>query len=151
MLTRIITGIVGIALMAFIIQTGGTLFAASVLVLSLVAWFEYVQAFSHKGGNLTFVLGLISLVLLWGCAWLGNAEEFMAVSLFILLIVLLESVLLHGRVPFDGACISIAGIFYVGFPFSHLLMLRFLREGYDRTQACSLQCHRRRDHMRKLL
>lgn len=129
MIVRVITGLVGIALAAFVIQTGGWVFSAFALLLSLVGWYEFTSAFSQNGTGTTFFTGILGLVLLWGCAWLGNAEEFMAVSLFILLIVLLESVLLHGRVPFDGACISIAGIFYVGFPFSHLLMLRFLREG----------------------
>ena len=75
MLTRIITGVVGIALAAFIIQTGGALFSAFALVLSLVAWFEYVRAFAHKGVRGAFVLGALGLVLLWGCAWLGNAED----------------------------------------------------------------------------
>ena len=126
MLTRIITGIVGIALMAFIIQTGGTLFAASVLVLSLVAWFEYVQAFSHRGGNLTFVLGLISLVLLWGCAWLGNDGEMLLVISGTVLLILLASVLLHGRISFVDACTSIAGILYFGLSFGYVVQLRFL-------------------------
>ena len=105
MLTRIITGVVGIALAAFVIQTGGTLFAAFALVLSLLAWFEYVRAFAHLGHRLTFVLGLVFLVLLWGCAWLGSAEETMAVTTAGVLLLLLVSVLLHGRVTFQArAC-----------------------------------------------
>ncbi len=129
MIVRIITGIVGIALAAFVIQQGGWVFSAFALVLSIVGWYEFSAAFARKGIATTFFTGILGLVLLWGCAWLGNAEEFMAVSLFLLLIVLLESVLLRGMVYFDGACISIAGIFYVGFPFAHLVMLRFLQEG----------------------
>ena len=128
MIARVITGIVGIALAAFVIQTGGWVFSAFALILSLAGWYEFAAAFSRNGMVTSFFTGILGLVLLWGCAWLGNAEEFMAVSIFILLVVLLETVLLHGRISFDGACISIAGIFYVGFPFAHLLMLRFLRE-----------------------
>lgn len=125
MLTRIITGIIGIALIAFIIQTGGALFAGSVLVLALLAWFEYVRAFSHNGGNLTFISGLAGIALLWGCAWLGNTDEFMAVVSGVVLIILLESVLLHGRVSFVDACTSIAGVLYFGISFSYMLQLRF--------------------------
>ncbi len=125
MLTRIITGIVGIALMTFIIQTGGTLFAGAVLVLSLVAWFEYAQAFSHKGGNLTFFTGLVALVLIWGCGWLGNTDEMLAVVSGTVLLLLLETVLLHGRITFVDACTSIAGILYFGLSFSYVVQLRF--------------------------
>ena len=126
MFTRIITGVVGIALAALIIQMGGALFAGFALVLSLIAWFEYARAFHKKGMNITFITGIIGLFLLWGCAWLGNAEETMAVSTGIVLVVLLESVLLHGRVSFVDACTSAAGIFYFGYPFAHMVMLRFL-------------------------
>lgn len=126
MLTRIITGVVGIALAAFVIQTGGALFAGFALVLSILAWFEYARAFHRKGSNLTFLTGILGLFLLWGCAWLGNADESMAVTPGIVLIVLLESVLLHGRVSFVDACTSVAGILYLGLPFAHMVMLRGL-------------------------
>ena len=129
MLTRIITGVVGIALAAFIIQTGGALFSAFALVLSLVAWLEYVRAFAHKGIRGAFVLGALGLVLLWGCAWLGNAEETMAVTTGIVLLILLESVLLHGRFSFEDAAVSVAGVLYFGYPFAHMVLLRFAGEG----------------------
>lgn len=126
MFTRIITGVVGIALAALVIQTGGTLFAGFALLLAVVAWFEYARAFRRKGSNLTFLTGILGIFLLWGCAWLGNAEESMAVTTFIVLLVLLESVLLHGRVSFVDACTSAAGILYLGLPFAHMVMLRGL-------------------------
>ena len=95
-------------------------------MLSILAWFEYARAFHRKGSNLTFLTGILGLFLLWGCAWLGNAEESMAVTTGIVLIVLLESVLLHGRVSFVDACTSVAGILYLGLPFAHMVMLRGL-------------------------
>ena len=57
MLVRIITGIVGIGLAAFVIQSGGLLFAACGLVLALCAWFEYCNAFSRKGYSPAFLIG----------------------------------------------------------------------------------------------
>ena len=129
MIVRVITGIVGIALAAFVIQAGGWMFSAFALLLSLLAWCEFAAAFSQKGIRLTLGTGILGLLLLWGCAWLGNAEEFMAVSMFLVLVVLLEAVLLHGRISFHGACTSIAGMFYVGLPFAHLILLRSFRDG----------------------
>lgn len=126
MLTRIITGVIGIVLAAAVIQMGGALFAGFALLLSLLAWFEYTRAFARKGERLTFLLGIVGLVLLWGCAWLGNADEMVAVSTGIVLVVLLMAVLLHGRVSFPAACLSVGGILYFGYPFGHMVMLRFL-------------------------
>jgi len=124
-ITRILTGIVGIAMAAFIIQTGGWLFAGFALLLSLIGWYEYSHAFAYKGIRTTFFLGILGLFLLWGCSWLGNAEELMAVTTGITLVTLLMTVLLHGRIPATHACVSVAGVLYLGLPFGHLVMLRF--------------------------
>lgn len=48
----------------------------------------------------------------------------MAVTTGIVLFALLLTVLLHGRIPVPDACASVAGIFYIGLPFGHLVMLR---------------------------
>lgn len=125
MVTRIITGIVGIALAAFVIQSGGWIFAAVIMLLSLVGWHEFARAFAHNGQPTSYFTGMLALLLFGGCAWIGSTDEFMAVSMFVVLIVLAEAVLLHGSFSIEEACISIAGIFYVGFAFSHLILLRF--------------------------
>ena len=103
MITRIITGVIGIALAAFIIQTGGTLFAGFALVLSLVAWFEYARAFSERGMALTMVTGFLGLALLWYAGWQGNAELMVAASALIVLVVLLGlSLALGAGLPGTG-------------------------------------------------
>ena len=37
---------------------------------------------------------------------------------------LLVSVLLHGRVTFQAASLSVAGVLYFGLPFAHMVLLR---------------------------
>ena len=124
MLTRIITGVVGIALAACVIQTGGLLFALAALLLAILAWVEYVKAFRQKGEHLTFLLGLVGLVGLWGSAWLGLAEAQTAVVTLVVLTIFLETVLLHDKVSFPAAALSAAGVMYLGLPFAHLISLR---------------------------
>lgn len=128
MVTRIITGIVGIALAAFVIQTGGWVFAAVVLLLSLIGWHEFARAFAHNGQPASYFTGMIALIFMLGCAWMGSSDEFMAVATLTMLLVFAEAVLFHGRFSVESACISAAGIFYVGFAFSHLLLLRFWQD-----------------------
>lgn len=134
MVTRILTGIVGIALAAFIIQTGDWPFAAFALVLPLIGWYEYSKAFIKKGLRTAFILGILGITLIWGCAWLGNMEEMVAVVTGITLVTLLLTVFLHGRISPVEAGISVGGILYVGIPFAHLVMLRFLDDRVIATQ-----------------
>jgi phosphatidate cytidylyltransferase len=124
LLLRIITGVVGIALAAVVIQTGGYVFAGAVILLSLIGWHEYARAFMHHGDPIAYFAGMIILLLLGGCAWLGTSDEFLAVATLGMLFIFMEAVLLHRRFSIASASLSVAGIFYVGFSFSHLLLLR---------------------------
>ena len=65
MVTRIITGVVGIVAAAFIIQTGGVVFAGFALLLSLLTYFEYTRAFQNIGKDPMFILGCLSIVAVW--------------------------------------------------------------------------------------
>ena len=124
MIIRIITGILGIALAAFVIQKGGALFAGFSLVLGFLAWFEYVRAFSERGLHLTFFTGIFGIALLWYTGWQETPEMMMAAATLVVLVILLESVLFHGAVSILDAVTSVAGVFYFGFPFAYMVMLR---------------------------
>ena len=74
MLTRIITGLVGIAAAIGIITKGGVVFSGAVLLLSLIGWHEYHKMAASKGYHvypLTSGLGsaLIWAWLLWAIMW----------------------------------------------------------------------------------
>lgn len=123
MITRIITGVIGIAAAAYIIQTGGVVFAAFALLLMLLAWFEFARAFSERGMGLNTVTGFVALGLMWYAAW--QKPEFLPLACpLIILINLLESVLLRSGTSIMDALVSGAGLIYIGFPFTCLLQLR---------------------------
>ena len=126
MITRIITGIVGIALATLVIQTGGWVFAACSLLLALVAWYEYSRAVGCRGISTAYISGILALALFMGCAWLGSADEFLAVLTGTVLWVLLLMVFLGSQFTVKDAGASVAGICYTGLSFAHIVMLRFL-------------------------
>ena len=128
MALRIITGIIGIAIAAFVIQHGGAPFAAFAMVLSLIAWHEFSSAFRRAGVITTYIFGALTLILLECCAWLGNVEELLAVLTLSMLAIFLLTVILRGSTRPTDACVSVAGIMYIGLPFSHLIFLRFLAD-----------------------
>lgn len=128
MALRIITGIIGIAIAAFVIQYGGAPFAGFAIFLSLLAWHEYSAAFRRAGVITTYIFGALALVLLLCCAWLGNVEELLAVLTMSMMTIFLLTVILRGSTRPTDACVSVAGIMYIGLPFAHLIFLRFLTD-----------------------
>lgn len=128
MALRIITGIIGIAIAAFVIQYGGAPFAGFAIFLSLLAWHEYSSAFRRAGIITTYIFGVLTLILILCCAWLGNAEELLAVLTLSMMAIFLLTVILRGSTRPNDACVSVAGIMYIGLPFAHLIFLRFLTD-----------------------
>ena len=124
MITRIISGTIGIALAAYVIQTGGQTFAIGAVVLAVLAWFEFTRAFSHRGGNPTLFSGLLGIGgMLYG-AYIGQLDIILLALMGSAVLALITSVLLRGDVSVPDVCISVAGICYIGLPFAHLIMLR---------------------------
>ena len=130
MLVRIITGIVGIGLAAFVIQTGGTLFAVCGLVLALGAWFEYCSAFDKKGYRPALLTGGLFVAAMCYAAYGGLDTGLLTMlSLGAVLVMLLMTVLLHGSFSVPSAAVSAAGVLYLGMSFAHLIGLRVMEHG----------------------
>ena len=128
MALRIITGIIGIAIAALVIQYGGAPFAGFAIFLSLLAWHEFSGVFRRAGIITTYIFGALTLILLECCAWLGNVEELLAVLTISMMMIFLLTVILRGSTRPTDACVSVAGVMYIGLPFSHLIFLRFLAD-----------------------
>ena len=128
MALRIITGIIGIVIAAFVIQYGGAPFAGFAIFLSLLAWHEFSSVFRRAGVITTYIFGALTLILLECCAWLGNVEELLAVLTISMMMIFLLTVILRGSTRPTDACVSVAGVVYIGVPFAHLIFLRFFTD-----------------------
>ena len=122
---RVISGIIGITIAAFIMQTGGTAFGAAVLLLMLVGWHEYAQAFRHKDMKPAYWSGMAAMACFWGAAFFGRMELLTAAATLFSLWLMLEAVLFHREFSVPQAIVSVAGVMYVGLSLVHLLLLRF--------------------------
>ncbi len=125
MAIRVISGIIGIAIAAFIIQTGGPAFGAAVLLLMLIGWHEYAQAFRQKDLGPAYWSGMAAMVCFWGAAYSGRMELLTAAATLFSLWLMLEAVLFYRNYSVPQAIVSVAGVMYVGLPLAHLLLLRF--------------------------
>ncbi len=129
MTVRIVSGIVGITVAAFVIQTGGAVFCAAVLLLMLTGWHEYAQAFRHKEIPPAYWSGMAAVICFWGAAYLGRFDLLTAAATLFSLWLMLQAVLCHRSFSVPQALVSTAGVMYVGLPFVHLMLLRFWRAG----------------------
>lgn len=135
MLTRIISGVIGIAIAAGIIQMGGALFSAFGVVLGVGAWHEFCRAFAHKEMELPRFVGGMLVTFICAAAVIGESAV-LGAMVFATLMMMLLTVLRHSKLDALSACVSVAGVLYFGVAFSHLIMLRFT--GADTVISTSL-------------
>lgn len=122
---RIITAIIGIIVTIFIVNYGQSLFAIAALILTLLAWHEFYNMMFRLEIEVSYSLGIVNCILLWGSAWLGNSRELLAVVMIAAFIVLAKTVISHASFNFRDAAYTITGQIYIGLSFAHLVLLRF--------------------------
>ena len=122
---RILTAFVGMPIAAYVINHGEWLFAMTVLLLTLLAWYEFYTILKNKGIKVFYSLGILSNVFILGSAWLGNSQE-ITIVIFVSTVLILLRIVTSGTkfTVVDAAC-SLLGISYIGMSFAHLLLLRF--------------------------
>ncbi len=137
MLTRIITGIIGISAAVAIITKGGLLFNAAVLFLTAVGWYEYHKMAENKGYHvypLTSGVGSILLIIMAGLGYYVEME-----AVFILAFMLMITALFFVFIAIEGlwrhcnfadqrwvvdTALSAWGMLYCGLLFAHIIILR---------------------------
>lgn len=131
MLVRILTGLVGIPLFLGLLYLGRWPLLALVAGMGLIGFHEFARIWRVKGIQVAFPLGAAATlaILLW--AGLAPVQGgYLGAILSATAICILSWVLFRyeERTIVDGLT-SIAGVVYVGFLLSHLLLLRGLGTG----------------------
>lgn len=137
MLTRIITGIIGIAAAVAIITVGGWLFAGVVWLLAAIGWYEYHKMAESKGYHvypLTSGLGSMLLVATAGICYYAELNSLYTVALMTLITVLffifnaVEGLWRHCNCGDNNwladTALSTWAMLYTGLLFAHIIILR---------------------------
>lgn len=122
---RILTAVIGMPIAVYVINYGEWLFAAAVLILTVLAWHEFCNMFKTKNITVLYGLGILMNVMILACAWLGNSQEIVMVLFGSALLALLKIVTSGTKFTVVDAAFSILGISYIGVAFAHLLLLRY--------------------------
>lgn len=122
---RILTAVIGVVVAAFVIQYGRWLFTLTVAVLSLIAWNEYCAMLRIRKFCILRNLGFCAILLLLGCAWLGNSQETVMVIVAVTVLALLSTVISAQGTSISDAGLTVFGLLYIGLLFTYLVLLRF--------------------------
>lgn len=127
LLTRIISGIIGMIIATGVIQTGGNVFVIVTTILACLAWREYVNAFANKNYNIPLFWGLCSIIfMIVGGFFMNNITFGIIIAM---LIAFMNVIFNHKTFSIIDACITLAGTMYIAIPFYHLVMLRMIQDG----------------------
>ncbi|MFZ5828189.1 MAG: phosphatidate cytidylyltransferase [Bacillota bacterium] len=131
LLARILTGLVGIPLFLGLLYLGKWPLLALVAGMGLIGFHEYTRMWRVKGIQVPFLLGGAATLatVLWAGLVPANGG-YLGAILSATAAMLLSWVLFRyeERTIVDGL-VTLAGVLYVGFLLSHLLLLRGLGEG----------------------
>lgn len=141
MLTRIITGVVGLVAAITIITKGGLFFSGAVFALAAIAWWEYYNMAKKNGYHVYPLTSGLGSMLLVAMAVLGNYVEmetvfilaFMTMLLvFFFIFSTLEGLWRHcnwGEKWLPDTALSLWAMIYCGLLFAHIIILRALDIG----------------------
>jgi phosphatidate cytidylyltransferase len=95
-------------------------------MLALIGWHEFYTMLQKREIKVCFYLGLMAILFLVGCAWLGNSQEMVAVVFVFAVLILMKTVIFHRKFSINDASFTLLGTVYIGMSFVYLLLLRFI-------------------------
>ncbi len=98
------------------------------IFLALAGWHEYVVMMRHKGLQPLTLLGGSLILALTVSAWLFGIAQLTPIVFLALSVVLSMVVLNYSRFVFLDAMYNLLGVFYIGVPFAHFIVLRLLSD-----------------------
>jgi len=126
--TRLISGIILVALALLFICTGGNLLLGVMLVLSLIGMFELYRIFKVEK-NLPGILGYLSCIAFYLNLKFEFCHDVMAIFLVTLILLLAVFVFGYPKYHANQIMATFFGIFYVGVMLSFLYQTRMLPNG----------------------
>jgi phosphatidate cytidylyltransferase len=131
LLVRIRTALVGIPLFLGLLYVGKWATFALVAGMALIGFHEYARMWQARGVHTARLFGSLAVLLLLGWAFFapGNALVLGAALAFAPLAILSWLIFRFSERNVVDALVTVAGVVYVGFLLSHMLLIRNLGAG----------------------
>ena len=127
MLTRTLTGVIGLALVIFIMALGSPYIEIAGLIIALIGVYEFYQMVGKKYKIMTWIGYISMLVYFIGFRFFTN--HFLGFITLFLLALLVGMVFTHPKYGIADVSMTFVGPIYVGVMLSFILMTRLLPSG----------------------
>ena len=125
MLKRTFTAIVGVTAAFFLIRSGGLIFAAAVLLLAIIGWYEFRVMMLSKRYKVYYLTSGTAVALLNIVPAFGFKDTLVPILTAAIISIMLEGLYYHKRGNWaPEVALSSFSVLYVGLLFSHFTMLR---------------------------
>lgn len=130
MFTRIVSGVIGIAVAAWLVHLGGVPFLITVMALTAIGLLEFYRMVAKKGIRPFRVVGILAGLIIVGMAYFSSmtlTTVTMIIPALVLALFLVFSIQLHKFGTEDAirnVGITFFGIFYVAGLMAHFVLLR---------------------------
>ena len=126
--TRLLSGIVLVALALFLIITGGNVLLGSLLVISLIGMFELYRIF-HIEKSMAGIAGYVAATVFYADLLLDFIPDMMMLALGFLIVLMFVYVLTYPKYKTEQILAAFFGVFYVAVMLSSIYQTRMLEKG----------------------
>lgn len=119
--TRLLSALIGIIAILAVIYLGGIYWRGLILLLGILAYYEYLQMIRQGGYHPLFPMGYLLVIL---TIFLHQAGKWFYPALLLLIVLLvIEAVLKYPQVTVIDTALSFFGAFYIGFLLSYPMQM----------------------------
>lgn len=129
--TRLISGIVLVAVALLTICSGGWILYGTLTIVSLIGMFELYRAVKvqKQGENLLAVVGYLGVILHYILLSLGYSEYAMMNLIIVLIAMMFVYVFSYPKYHAEQVMAAFFGVVYVGVMLSYIYQTRMIRDG----------------------
>ena len=129
--TRLISGIVLVAVALLTICSGGWILYGTLTIVSLIGMFELYRAVKvqKQGENLLAVVGYLGVILHYILLSLGYSEYTMMNLIIVLIAMMFVYVFSYPKYHAEQVMAAFFGVLYVGVMLSYIYQTRMIRDG----------------------
>lgn len=122
MLTRIISGLLGIPLLVIVLYKGGILLYGATMIVALIGLYEFYHAMKNKNFNPISFLGYgLTIIILSGFYFSFN-NAFLLTSIIVTVITISTMQLFSSKYTIVDSCITLYGLLYVALLLGHIIL-----------------------------
>lgn len=125
---RVISSLVAIPLLLFFTISGGVIFKAGVIVLTVVALYEYINAYRNTKNKAIISVLVIGFILYYGLL-LMNSFDYALPVIFLIVIASMATPIFNSKYNVISSAVSITGFIYIVCFFSLVILIRANKHG----------------------